>query len=109
MNFGLFVLEGDVEGHDVAVLDAGGHAFMATTVVEDKSLDEARLCGHLVLHVHDLDHVEIDWLVGLADGLDCLNEDLGKGLSNGRVDLGHEGGTSNIQEELTLNLSMSNL
>jgi hypothetical protein len=107
VDLGLFVLEGDIEGHNVTVLNARGHAFVAATVIEDETFDKARLSGHLVLHVHDLNHVEVDWLVWLLDGLHGLNEDLSQGIGNGGVDLGHQGGTGNLEEELTLNFGVS--
>jgi hypothetical protein len=37
-------------------------------VVEDQSLDELALSRHLVLHVHDLDHVQVDGLPLALDG-----------------------------------------
>jgi hypothetical protein len=80
---------------------------VAATVIEDETFDKARLSGHLVLHVHDLNHVEVDWLVWLLDGLHGLNEDLSQGIGNGGVDLGHQGGTGNLEEELTLNFGVS--
>jgi len=73
---------------------------MATTVIEDQALDELALCGHLVLHVHDLDHVEIDGLSTLGDGLHGINNDIGKRVGNAGVDLGHQRGAGNAEEEL---------
>jgi hypothetical protein len=76
VDLGLLVFQRDVQAHDVAVLKERGHVGVATTVVEHESLDEARLRGHLVLHVHDLDHVEIERNTGLLDGLHGVDEHL---------------------------------
>jgi len=43
VNFGLLVLERDVEAHDVAVLKEAGHVRVSATVVENQTLDEPAL------------------------------------------------------------------
>ena len=101
VDLGLLVFEGDVEAHDVAVLEERGHVGVATTVVEHESLDEAGLGGHLVLHVHDLDHVEIEGDTGLLDGLHGVDEHLTEGVGELGRDLGVEGSGSDLEEELT--------
>ena len=73
---------------------------MATAMIEYQALDELALCGHLVLHVHDFDHVEIDGLAILGDGLHGINNDVGKRVGNARVNLGHQGSAGNVEEEL---------
>lgn len=58
----LLVLERDVEGEDEAVLEALGHVGVASSVVEHEALDEAGVDVGEVLHLHHLDHVEVDRL-----------------------------------------------
>jgi hypothetical protein len=87
VDFGLLVLERDVEAHDVAVLKAGGHVGVTTTVIEDETLDEFGLSRHLVLHVHELDHVEIEAVVTL-DSLDGIDNNFSQWDSESGVDLG---------------------
>ena len=87
VDFGLLVLERDVEAHDVAVLKAGGHVGVTTTVIEDETLDEFGFSRHLVLHVHELDHVEIEAVVTL-DSLDGIDNNFSQWDSESGVDLG---------------------
>ena len=42
---------------------------MACTVVKHQSVDESGLVATLVLHIHDLDHVQVDRLALLSDTL----------------------------------------
>ena len=77
-------------------------------MVENETTDEAGLGGHLVLHVHDFDHVEIDALV-TGDSLDGINDDLSKRVSDGWVNLGVEGGACNVQEQVTAHFILRNL
>jgi hypothetical protein len=61
-------------------------------VIENETLHELRLGGHLVLHVHDLDHVQVDLFLLLlwvsCDGLNGINKDFAKWVSKFWVDLG---------------------
>ena len=105
VDLGLFVLEGDVEAHDVTVGETAWHVALATTVIEDETADEARLSGHLVLHVHDLDHMEINTVVS-HDGLDGINADFGKRVGDGGVDLGVEGSAGDLHEHVTRKIGL---
>jgi len=100
VDFGLLVLERDVEAHDVAVFETGGHVGVTTTVVEDESLDESGLSGHLVLHVHELNHVEVEAVVTL-NALDGIHDDFSQWHCELGVDLGLEGGVADFDEELS--------
>jgi hypothetical protein len=103
VDLGLLVFEGDVEAHNVAVLHAGGHVRLATSVVEDETAHELAFVGHLVLHVHELNHVEID-LVIAGNAVDSINDDLGEGVSESGGNLGVEGGAGNFEEEVAVDL-----
>jgi len=110
VDLSLFVLKGDVEAEDIAVLHGRWEIRVSTTVVKNKTSNEFALSGHFVLHVHDLDHMEIDvWsnhfifnLTRSSDGLNGINEDFTEWVSNIWVDLGVQGGTGNIDEELSV-------
>ena len=106
MDFGLFVLEGDVETEDVAVVEGGWQVGVSATVIEDETSDELGFSGHLVLHVHNFNHVQIDFSVGNSvsiggDGLDGIDEDLAEWVGNAWVDLGVEGGFGNLDQEVS--------
>jgi hypothetical protein len=100
VDLSLLVFEGDVEAHDVAVLKAGGHVGVSTSMVEDETLNELGLSRHLVLHVHELDHVEVETVV-TSDSVDGIDDDFSEGVSKSRVNLGLEGGVADFHEEFT--------
>ena len=108
IDFSLFIFEGDVEAHNVAVLELGGHVTLSATVIEDKTTDELGLSGHLVLHVHNLDHMEIK-SVFAHDAFDGIDDDFGERVSNAGVDLGVEGVGSNADKEITGDLLVVDL
>ena len=102
MDLSLFVLEGDVQAHDVTVLHAAGQVAVSATVIENETLDELGLGRHLVLHVHQLNHVQVDWLVLLGNAVDSINDDLAHGVGELRLDLGAEGSAGNLEEHVTV-------
>jgi hypothetical protein len=53
------VLQGDVADEDAAVVQLVRHVGVAPAVVEHQAAHEGRLRSKLVLHVHDLDQVQI--------------------------------------------------
>mmetsp|Transcript_28269 Transcript_28269/g.67221 ORF Transcript_28269/g.67221 Transcript_28269/m.67221 type:complete len:433 (+) Transcript_28269:119-1417(+) len=76
VDLALLVLEGDVAGEDKGVLHPLGHVGVARAVVEDEAAHELGVRRELVLHVHDLDHVEVDWLVWPPDHEDRVRDDV---------------------------------
>jgi len=108
VDLGLLILEGDVEAHDVAVLEARGEVALSATVIEDEATDEARLRRHLMLHVHDLDHVEVDSLVA-GDALDGIDDDLTERVGDGGVDLGVERALGHSEEGVAGHLGLFDL
>lgn len=108
-NARLFVFERDVEGEDVAVFEAFRHVGVARTVVEDEALDEARVrVGH-VLHLHQLDHVQIDRFEAVCrggggdpDGEDGVDDGLGEVLGEVFVDLGREARVRDVDQRLVV-------
>jgi hypothetical protein len=77
-------------------------------VVKDETSDEARFGGHLVLHVHDFDHVQVDTLV-TSDRLHSVDNNLSERVGDGWVDLGVEGGASDIEKQVTAHFLLRNL
>jgi hypothetical protein len=80
VDFGLFVLEGDVAGQNVAVLESSGHVGVSGTVIEDKTSDKSGLGGKFMGHVHHLDHEEIDGLAFSSDDFDGIDDDIDKSI-----------------------------
>ncbi len=89
VDLGLFVLKGNIEAHDVAVLQSGGHVALSATVIEDETANQLRLSRHLVLHVHDFDHVKIDLIIA-HNSFDGIDNNFGKRVCNRWVDLSVE-------------------
>ena len=59
VNLRLLVLHADVAGEDVAVLERLGHVGVPPAVVHDDALHQLRVGLGSVLHLHDLDHVQV--------------------------------------------------
>ena len=120
LDLGLLVLEGDVARHDVAVVEDLGHVGMAAAVVEDEAVDEARVGAHLLLHVHDLDALQVEGggegavhdlhVVGVSalgvllggDALDGVHHGLGHLLGQLVVELGLERGGGDAPEQVAV-------
>ena len=77
-------------------------------MVEDETADKAGLGGHLVLHVHDLNHVQVDALVAF-NALHGVHNDFGEGVGDRGVDLGVEGGFGNLDQKVAAHLGLLNL
>ncbi|EPE05131.1 hypothetical protein F503_03736 [Ophiostoma piceae UAMH 11346] len=104
VDLGLLVLEADVECEDEGVLDTLGHVGVARAVVEGQAADELGLGGDAVLHLHDLDHVQVGLGGGLVDGEDSV-DDVGRELvGEGGVELGGQGGAGHGQQQLAVDL-----
>ena len=106
MDFSLLVLEGDVKAEDEAVVEGGWQVGVSTTMIEDKTSNESGLGGHLMLHVHDFNHVQVDlsrWnsILWCGDGLNGINKDFTEWVGNGWVDLGVKGSSGNLDEEVS--------
>ena len=119
----LLVLKGHVARHDVAVVQHLGHVGMTSAVVEDEAIDEARVGAHLLLHVHDLDPMQVEGRVhGAAvhivhvvdvafisrllllggDALDGVHHGLGHLLGQLVIELGLEGGGGDAPEQVAV-------
>lgn len=97
VSLSLLVLEGDVHGEDETVLKLLGHVRVSGSVIENKTSNELGLSGEFVSHVHDFDHVEID-IFFLLNSENGVSNDVSELLSHLRVELGHEGGSSDLDE-----------
>ncbi len=106
VDLGFFVLERDVEAHDVAVLQSRGHVALSATVVEDETANQLGLSRHLVLHVHDFDHMEIDLIIA-HNSFDGINNDFSKRVSDRWVDLSVKRAAGDADEEVSGHLVLS--
>jgi len=106
VDFGLLVLEGGVQAEDVTVLHAGGEVAVSATVIEDETLHELGLVRHLVLHVHQLDHVQIDGLAGFGNAVDSVDDDFAEGVGELGQDFGVEGSAGDLDQHVAVNLDL---
>ena len=74
-------------------------------MVKNKTTNEAGLSRHLVLHVHDFNHVEVDALLA-HDRVDGVDDDLSEWVRDSRVDLGVKRGAGHIDEQVTANFRL---
>ncbi len=100
VDLGLFVLKRDVEAHDVAVLQTRGHVALSATVVEDKTANQLRLSGHLVLHVHDFDHMEIDLIIA-HNSFGGIGDEFSTRVGDRCADLGVKRAAGDANEEVS--------
>lgn len=118
----LLVLKGYVARHDVAVVQHLGHVGMTSAVIEDEAIDEARVGAHLLLHVHDLNPLQVEGCVHGAvhivhvvdvatitrllllggDALDGIHHGLGHLLGQLVIELGLEGGGGDAPEQVAV-------
>lgn len=106
VDFGLFVLKRHVQAENVTVLHAGWEVGVSATVIEDETLNELGLVGHLVLHVHKLDHVQVDGLVGLGNAVDGIDDNFAEGVGELGQDFGVQGGTGNLDKHIAVDLDL---
>ena len=76
VDLGLLVLHADVARQDVAVLERLGHVGVPAAVVHDDAPHQLRVGLGAVLHLHDLDHVQVAVL--LVDGEHGVHADVGQ-------------------------------
>lgn len=117
----LLVLERDVERQDEAVLEPLGHVRVPGAMVHDEAADERRLGVHLVLHLHDLDHVQVDRVLERIDtngiggrcrrlnGKDGVDDKAGNLSRELRVDLGRKRGVSDRNKRRSVKRWLLNL
>ena len=102
VDLALLVLEGDVAREDEAVLEALGHVRVAGAVVQHQALNQLAVSGELVLHVHDLNHVQVDGHVRLPDAQDGVRDDVCELVRESLGELGAEGGLGDAEEGLAV-------
>ena len=95
----LLVLEVDVHREDAHLRELLRHAGVAAAVVHHEALDEARLHPRLVLHVHDLDHVQVDRRVRLAHAQHGVDHHLGELVGELDVHLRAERRLRDLQQQ----------
>lgn len=78
---------------------------MPRAVVEGKALDELCVGGSAVLHLHDLNHVQIGLLGGLVDSEDGIDDRGGQRLGKAGTQLCGERGSGDGEEELTVDFA----
>lgn len=72
---------------------------MSSTVVKYKSSDKSGIARQFVRHVHNFDHVEIDfftWIIVLDD-LNCLDNDINHLVCNVRMKLALKRSLGNLK------------
>ena len=94
MDFSLFVFKGDIASQNEAVLKSAWHVWVSGSVVHHESLDESSVSRQFVLHVHDLNHMEID-VSFLFNAFNSIDNDVSQWVSNLRMDFSLEGSFSN--------------
>lgn len=102
VDFSLLVFERDIAGEDVALLQTLGHVGMPATVIQHQSAHELSITGQPVHHVHDLDHVEIEGLLGDLDDANRVDHDVYELVGKIGVQLGAEGSPGNAHQQWLL-------
>ena len=77
---------------------------MSATMIKNKTSDELALSVHLVLHVHHLDHVQVDLLLGSLDALDGIDNYFTEWVGDRWVNLGVQGSLGDLDHEFSIDL-----
>lgn len=64
----LLILHTNITRQNVRVLHTLGHVGMSCAVVQHDTFHQATIPGCLVFHLHQLDHVEVDFLAWDVNG-----------------------------------------
>uniref|UniRef100_A0A8W7PAJ3 Uncharacterized protein n=1 Tax=Anopheles coluzzii TaxID=1518534 RepID=A0A8W7PAJ3_ANOCL len=101
----LFVLHRHVARENVRIFHALRHVRVASTVVHHDTLHQLRVRGRLVLHLHQLDHVQIDRFTLRADGQHRIDAHVRQQIGQIRVHLGAERGARNVEQIFPVHLN----
>ena len=102
VDLALFVLQRNVACENEALFGTLLHVGVARAVIENEALDTQALHITLVLHAHDLHHVQIDGLVWDTDCLDGVHNQLGQMVCKLRVNFGAEGSFGELKKQCAL-------
>lgn len=102
----LLILQGHIAGEDVAVLEPLGHVGVPGAVIEDETTNELSVHLGLVLHLHDLHHVQVNSLALFFDSQYGINTGLSEEISKLLVHLGSQRGPCNMEKSLPLRLNL---
>ena len=88
---------------------------MSATVIEDKTSDKFTFSAHLVLHVHNLNHVQIDWSLGVlivalswsGNGLNCINQNIAHWVGQFWMNFRVERGLGDVDEKISADLFLN--
>lgn len=73
VDLSLFVLQGDIASQDIAVVEFGWHVGVSGSVIQDESSDESGIGSEFMDHMHDFDHVQVDWGIWDLDDFNSIN------------------------------------
>jgi hypothetical protein len=111
----LFVFEADVQGEDVSIFDPLGHVGMPRAVIEDKTADKPCVRVRLVLHLHYLDHVQVDRFPfatrvcrTLSDGENSVDDVSGERDGETSMQFSGEGGVCYRNERSVVSIWLGN-
>mmetsp|Transcript_16194 Transcript_16194/g.51498 ORF Transcript_16194/g.51498 Transcript_16194/m.51498 type:complete len:354 (+) Transcript_16194:1354-2415(+) len=99
------VLQRHVHGQNVRIAHHLGHVRMARAVIQHQTLDQSRVRGHLVHHVHLLHHVQVDGHPRPPDAQHRIRHDIGELVSQLWDELGADGRARNAAQKLTVHIS----
>jgi hypothetical protein len=73
-------------------------------MVKGKTLDQLRVSSHAVLHLHNLNHVQVGFSGGLVDGKDGIDNVRGELGCQCRVELRGKRCTRDVEEEFSVDV-----
>lgn len=76
-------------------------------MVQNQSIDELGLVGHLVDHMHDLNHVKVDLLSFFSDTLHGVHDDVSEHVGELWLEFGRKGGLGDMSEKRGVDLDIA--
>lgn len=75
-------------------------------MVQDQSFDQLGFCLHFVFHVHDFDHVQVNFTLVSSDAQTCVSDDVCQLFSDVFLQFGVQTGSGHLHERVSLSVDV---
>jgi len=75
-------------------------------VVQDQSFDQLGFCLHFVFHVHDFDHVQVNFTFVTSDAQTRVSDDVGQLFGHVFLQFGVQTASGHLHERVSLGVDV---